>query len=140
MPCARGLRQPLASNTPEIRPSLLLRISARILHYEVYHITNAEAGELILAKGFRDSTGTYMTPNEHTGVWVSDRPCFLTGPYDVDSAACIELTIEDSLIAFYEWRQDWLRYREWLVPAELLNTRASMRKLPVDEAYELEWG
>ena len=67
----------------------------------VCHITTPEAGELILAGGFRDSTGTYMTANERTGVWVSDRPCFLTGPYDVDTAACIELTIEDSLIAPY---------------------------------------
>jgi hypothetical protein len=72
---------------------------------------------------------------------VSDRPCFLTSAKVPDVTVCIELIIDDSLIARYEWRQDRLNYREWLVPAELLNTRAaSIRRLTVDEIYQLDWG
>lgn len=35
--------------------------------------------------------------------------------------------------------QEGLGYREWLVPAQLLNTKASKRMLSSDETCELEW-
>lgn len=38
----------------------------------VYHRTDYAAA--ILGDGFRDATGTYLTGEEHSGVWVSDRP------------------------------------------------------------------
>jgi hypothetical protein len=38
---------------------------------KVYHRTFHSA---VLKEGFRDSTDTYMTLREHTGVWVLDRP------------------------------------------------------------------
>jgi hypothetical protein len=38
----------------------------------VYHRTFA--ADEILATGFRDAEGTFMTPGVHSGVWVSDRP------------------------------------------------------------------
>jgi hypothetical protein len=39
----------------------------------VFHRTARDAAADIRNMGFYDSTGTYMTATEHTGVWVSDR-------------------------------------------------------------------
>jgi hypothetical protein len=38
----------------------------------VFHRTASP--EAILASGFQDATGRYMTDREWTGVWLSDRP------------------------------------------------------------------
>jgi hypothetical protein len=40
----------------------------------LYHRTNQDAAAGILRDGFRDSTGRYLTDEDHTGVWLSDTP------------------------------------------------------------------
>ena len=37
----------------------------------------------------------------------------------------VELTKDESEIAFFEWRDDATSYREWLVPASLINEYGS---------------
>jgi hypothetical protein len=75
----------------------------------------------ILSEGFRDATGTYLTENEYAGVWVADEPLsggdggvFGEHPYVV-------VDIPEEVIAEFEWVEDLKTYREWLVPAALLN-------------------
>lgn len=99
---------------------------------KLYHRTSSEAAEAILASGFRDATGKYMTSSEHTGVWVANRP--LDANEGADGDALLELTIDEALIADYEWVQEpSFGYREWLVPAAVLNTSASTRSVDEDE-------
>jgi len=63
----------------------------------------------------------YGTENPHSGVWLSDRP------RDADEGAVgnallrVELNIGDREIAQFEWIEDGKPYREWLIPACLIN-------------------
>ena len=56
----------------------------------VYHRTTQEAASSILADGFRDGEGTYLTSEIHRGVWVSD------SPLDANEGAsgCVLFTLE----------------------------------------------
>ena len=83
----------------------------------LYHRTFA--AKRILAEGFRDKTGTYMTDQEFTGVWFSDTPLSVNEGAAGDVVLAIE--VPDELVAEYEWIEDGKPYREWLIPAELVN-------------------
>jgi hypothetical protein len=106
-----------------------------------YHRTRREVAEDIIANGFRDGTGTYLTGDIYGGVWLSDVP--LTADYgisalgndgDVILRVTLPCTLED--LAGYEWIEEltdpdtgevWTRRdREWLVLAEMIG--AKMRK------------
>jgi hypothetical protein len=39
----------------------------------LYHRTTSAAAASIQQNGFRDSTDSYMTSDEYTGVWLSDQ-------------------------------------------------------------------
>jgi hypothetical protein len=106
-----------------------------------YHRTRPQAAEEIIKNGFRDGTGAYLTGDIHSGVWLSDVP--LTADYgisvcgkdDVILRVTLPCRLED--LAEYEWVEEIedpdtgqlvnpKRYREWLVPAEMIG--AKMRK------------
>ena len=88
----------------------------------LYHRTNASSQ--ILAEGFRDGAGTYMTDREWRGVWLSDRVLDANEGAIGDAVLFVEIPEEE--IAPYAWIQD-IGYREFLVPAELVN-RFDVRK------------
>jgi hypothetical protein len=113
-----------------------------------WHRTNRRNVEEILKDGFRDSSGSYLTTNTYTGVWLSNRP--LTG------ADCISVTDDDVLLritlpltldemAEYEWVYEMVpdpdtgelcnpsNYREWLVPAKVLNGAADFALVEEDD-------
>jgi hypothetical protein len=99
-----------------------------------YHRTSASAA--ILRGGFADGEGSYMfTESWLVGVFVSDVPL------DINEGALgddlLELTLPDDvdldefeLVAEDQGSQ---KHREWCVPAELLNRRASVRLLSQEE-------
>ena len=97
-----------------------------------YHRTTGARAATILADGFRDATGEYLTQQEHTGVWLSDVP--LDANEGTSGDALLEVAIDGTEIAQYEWVQEpSFGYREWLVPAALLNSRAQVRLLTDEE-------
>lgn len=73
--------------------------------------------------GFTDRVGRYLTEQEWSGVWLSDRP--LDANEGAEGAHLLELTIDatESDLADYEWIEEDKTYREWLVPAAVLNPR-----------------
>lgn len=87
----------------------------------VYH--NTHHAPAILAEGFKDATGNYLTSQLWTGVWVSDLPLDENAGADGDTLLALDIPEEE--IAPYEWVQEGLdftpRYREFLVPANVLN-------------------
>jgi hypothetical protein len=85
----------------------------------VYHSTSRETAEAIERDGFRDGTGTYLTSEKFTGVWVSDRP--LDENEGGMAEALLIVEVPDAELEPYEWVEEGKPYREWLVPAELLN-------------------
>jgi hypothetical protein len=100
----------------------------------LYHRTcHADA---ILSDGFRNGEGTYMTEQVWRGVWLSDRPLDANEGADGDNVLFVE--IPDDAVAEYEWIQD-IGYREFLVPAELVN-RYPVRAAAICGACGSEYG
>ena len=91
----------------------------------LYHRTNKDAARQIIANGFRDGKGYYGTENLYEGVWLSDRALDANEGAVGTVVLRVELTKDESEIAFFEWRDDATSYREWLVPASLINEYGS---------------
>jgi hypothetical protein len=89
-----------------------------------FHGTSRAAARAILSEGWRDGRGKYLTDTEHTGVWLSDRP------NDQEMAAMdgILLVVEVPalLVEPPEWIEEGKEYREFLVPAALLNSHGTV--------------
>jgi hypothetical protein len=90
----------------------------------LYHRTTADAADAILHGGFKDATGYYLTENLYTGVWLSDVPLDVNEGAKGDTLLRVELRMSQTdLDDNYEWVTDGAPYREWLVPADVINTR-----------------
>jgi hypothetical protein len=91
----------------------------------VYHSTTRSAADEILRSGFKESGGAYLTDRACRGVWVSN------GPLDVNEGARsndVVLQIElDIPLDEYEWIEEGKPYREWLIPAAILNEHGTIR-------------
>jgi len=85
-----------------------------------YHRTTRAIAKSVLSGGFRDATGTYLTDREHGGVWVSDVQLDENEGAGGDALLVIE-GLEPREIAPYEWIEAGKPYREWCVPAAILN-------------------
>lgn len=110
-----------------------------------YHRT--ASAEAILTEGFRDGEGTYATGEWQRGVFLSDFP--LNGNEGAGTPQewaaqggdlpLLAVDINDELIADCEWVEEGSAYREWCVPADLLNHHASVRLMTEEEVEEAEW-
>lgn len=97
-----------------------------------FHRTSAWPA--IQAEGWRDSTGYYLTLNEYSGVWISNVPLDCNEGAQGEWLLTIELPdhLSEVLDREYEWVEEdeeireWKRYREWLVPASLLNEHGTV--------------
>ena len=81
----------------------------------------------------RNATGRYLTNREWSGVWVSDRP--LDNSEGSSGEALLQITIADDLLAAFEWVEEGKPYREWLVPAAVLNDAGTVRLLDESADY-----
>lgn len=102
-----------------------------------FHTTWAHAADSIEAAGFRDGEGTYGTSNVYAGVWVADKVLGINEHGgDVDTILVLEIP-EAELVEF-EWVEDGKPYREFLVPAELLNRHGIERRLSFEDWWAEE--
>jgi hypothetical protein len=100
----------------------------------VFHRT--PNGQKIIDEGFRNGEGTYMTGMMHKGVWLSDRPlCIFEGAKGED---LLTLEIPDDVLAEYEWVQEGPTYREFLIPAEMVNSYGPPNLCDEDD-YDWMW-
>ena len=85
---------------------------------KLYHPT-MHATE-ILREGFGERSGSYLTQNDHSGVWLYDRPVDkrMGGG---DEAVMLEVEMPESIVVPFEWVTG-PAYRQFLIPAALLNT------------------
>ena len=100
---------------------------------EVFHRT--DAGDEILSDGFRDGHGSYMTHNEYSGVWLSNTPLDANEGAEGDQLLAVD--IPEDVLTKYEWLEEGKQYREFLVPAEVVNSYGSARLLSEDEEARL---
>ena len=104
---------------------------------DMYHRTNWEAAQKILSKRFRDGTGTYMTVNQYSGVWLTNTEFDPSAGELGDTLLKVSLRLGEDDLAVYEWVEECKGYQEWLVPAAILN--ANMTVEIVDRDTEPEW-
>jgi hypothetical protein len=83
----------------------------------LYHRTDAK--DAILAEGFTDAQGDYLTERLHGGVWLTDR--ILDSNEGAASEDVLDLEIPEEIVAPFEWIEEDKGYREFLVPAEIVN-------------------
>jgi hypothetical protein len=86
-----------------------------------FHRTTAKNAKKILSGGFRDTTGKYMTDAELTGVWVSREVHDEGDTTRASVVLAIQLKIAADKLDYYEVKEDGKPYREWCIPASILN-------------------
>jgi hypothetical protein len=96
---------------------------------KLFRRVTSEEAQRVLRSGFENRCGSYLTGYECDGVWVSDRPldCNDGVPVDATSLLEVDLALSETDIADFEWVEDGKTYREWLLPADLLNAHARVR-------------
>jgi hypothetical protein len=101
-----------------------------------YHRTNV--AEAILSHGFRDSTGSYLFVGGFTmtGVFIANTPVGVNEGAIGDQVLRIDFP-DDQDLDFYELVQEESTYREWCVPAALLNDQATLTLLSQSQADDL---
>src|SRR5260370_38352486 len=85
----------------------------------LYHRTTRGAAAALLRDGFRGGRGSYLTAQDHVGVWVSDQP--LDENEGAHGRALLALEIPEAIVAPYEWVEGGRGFREFLVPAQVVN-------------------
>jgi hypothetical protein len=98
----------------------------------IYHRTgNAEA---ILRDRFRDEEGSYMLEDfTLRGVFLSDKP--LDANEGAGGNHLLEVTLPDDCydFSYYELVEEGKPYREWCIPAEIINRHGTVRFATPDE-------
>jgi hypothetical protein len=95
----------------------------------IYYHRTARA-EAILRDGFRDHEGSYGFDTILRGVFISDVP--LDENEGAKGEELLEVTL-DCDISEYQLTYEGANYREWCVPAELLNRKATVRIMTSEE-------
>jgi len=97
----------------------------------LYHRTYCEpARRIILEEGFRDGTGTYLThltQQTWSGVWLSDEPLDENEGARGDTLLEVHTDLSESELSTYEWAEEGKGYREFLVPASIVNSRSRIQ-------------
>ena len=89
-------------------------------------VDRAEA-EAIFERGFEDRAGEYMTGTIHRGVFVSDVPLDCNEGAWGDVLVEIAVDMPESALGEWEWEEEGKPYREWQIPAKILNAHARVR-------------
>jgi len=100
--------------------------SPAVRSLRVYHVTSSEAADAIEREGFRDARGTIPGSAGFNGVWVADLPLDSTEVAKGADAFFI-ISIPESDIVDFEFVEEEKPYREWLIPADLLNRYPRVR-------------
>jgi len=98
-----------------------------------YHSTTSERAEQIVREGFRDATGRYLTDQEFSGVWLSDFALYCSEGASMGALLAVDMELTQKQLEFYEWVEEGRSYREWLVPAKLINEQAVVTMIDRDD-------
>lgn len=106
----------------------------------LYHSTSDEAASAILAGGFRDATGSYMFAGmELTGVFLAPTPSNVNDGARGNTLLVVEINLSEGEAAAYAIQSqdpetgEWDEPTEYIMPAEVINRRASVRMATDDD-------
>ena len=102
-----------------------------------YHTTDAAVE--ICRHGFRDATGSYgLATSELTGVFLGDSPMDINEGATGEQVLQVEFS-DDIDLDDFELVEEHKPYREWCVPAALINERATVTLLSQDDVDEIDY-
>ncbi len=101
----------------------------------VYH-TTPSAVEILMG-GFRDGCGTDSTSNVYQGVWLADHPLDANDGAEGDTV--LRMNISEDVVLEWERVEDGKSYREFLVPAEVVNRYCSPTVFAKDINWDQDW-
>lgn len=98
-----------------------------------YHRTKIDDARSIVENGFENSSGYFLGNRIWTGVWLSSIPldCDLARE---EALLMVKLEIESKDLSRWEWTAEGKAYREWLIPASLVNKCATVQAVEVLDA------
>jgi hypothetical protein len=91
----------------------------------LYHRTTAAAARSIIESGFKNSSGYFLSNRTWTGVWLSSIPVDSEHGAEGDALLMVKLEVDEHELARWEWAAEGRSYREWLIPASLINRCAT---------------
>src|SRR6266849_687765 len=91
-----------------------------------YHRTNAVDAREIIDSGFTNTSGYFLNNRIWTGVWLSSIPIDVEPDAEADSLLMVKLKIDERELSRWEWVAEGRSYREWLVPAAIVNRCAAV--------------
>ena len=101
---------------------------------KLYHITTNKNAKLIVKNGFKDGIGSYGVIDSKTGKSKISKGVFLSNKVfeqrrkdDNDCVFIINIPSEE--IKQYEWVEGLTDYREWCIPAKIVNKYFTNRKI-----------
>jgi hypothetical protein len=86
---------------------------------QLYHVS--DHAEAILEQGFVDGDGFYHSSRLHRGVWLFDRPEEGGEEAAGTDSRTVVVDIPDDLALRHEWLEEDRDYRQFLIPAGLVN-------------------
>ena len=90
-----------------------------------YYRTNVNNAHAIIASGFRNSIGHFLNNRIWTGAWLSSIPVDGEHSAEGDALLMVKLEIDEHELARWEWAAEGRTYREWLIPANIINRCAT---------------
>jgi hypothetical protein len=103
---------------------------------ETFHSTTLDVAGSIAEQGFPNVTAGPLTRAPGTGVWLTERPV-MSGDGLGRMDAWFEIAIDESLLLPFEWMEPGMAYRQWIVPADIINEHGLVRSLDETEALVL---
>ena len=89
----------------------------------LYRNTSSAAAAEILRDGFRSASEGYMVGHQ-SAVWLSDRPLDESDGSFGEVVLTVIMMLTEAKLAEYEVTDAERGYREWLVPAPIVNAHA----------------
>ena len=93
----------------------------------LYHRTSRGSARSIMAQGFRNAWGYYLTDQLWHGVWLSEAPTDQAEDVPDDIVLVVDLNLPDADLAQYAWVDLSTGRRDFLLPADLINRHATIQ-------------
>jgi hypothetical protein len=99
---------------------------------KLYHRT--DHAKEILDNGFLDGTGSYLTDATFSGVWLSNVPLTVNEGAKGNTLLMVDIP-EEVIAADFEWIEEGKPYREFLVPASIVNQYGPPSIVPDEDDF-----
>jgi hypothetical protein len=96
---------------------------------KLYHRTTRANADLILREGFRNEKERYTSDFGDGGVWFSDVPKEACECDPDEAVVSVDLDFSSKYLSTFEWGDDETAYREWLIPAALVNSKVTRTRV-----------